>query len=79
MRPTPAPPRQHVGIRDGKIDALQIDQVSDVTDGSVADDRQNTQVVGVVEGLAEIGSVAHERALEQSAFVLQRALKRLKV
>ena len=58
---------EHVGIGDRKVDALQIDEVGDVADGAVADDRQHAQIVAVVERLAEVGGILGERALEQAA------------
>ena len=58
---------QHVGIGDRKVDALQIDEVGDVADRAVADDRQHAKLSRVVERLAEVGGIFGERALEQAA------------
>ena len=58
---------ENVGIGDGEVDALQIDEVGDVADGAVADDRQHAQIIAVVERLAEVGGILGEGALEQSA------------
>ena len=58
---------ENVGIGDGKIHPLQIDEVGDVADGAVADDRQHAHIIAVVERLAEVGGILGERALEQSA------------
>ncbi len=57
---------EHVGVRDREIDALQIEEVAHVSDGAIGDDRQHSQVLTVVEGLAEIGRILGEGALEQS-------------
>ena len=58
---------EHVGVGNRKIDALQIDEISDVADGAIADDRQHAQIIAVVECLAEVGGILGEGALEQSA------------
>jgi hypothetical protein len=58
---------ENVGVGDGEIDTLQIDQVRDVADGTVRHDRQDAQVVGVIERLAEVGGILREGAFEQSA------------
>ena len=58
---------EHVRIGDREIDALQIDQIADVADRAVADDWQHAQVVAIVQRLAEIGGIAHERSFEQAA------------
>ena len=58
---------EHIGLRDGDIDALQIQKVFDVADRAVRYDGQNAQVGRVVEYIADLGRKADERAFEQTA------------
>jgi hypothetical protein len=58
---------EHIGVGNGDIDALEIDEVADVADRPVAHDRQDPQVVRIIEGFAQIGRVANEGAFQQAA------------
>ena len=57
---------ERVGIDDRRIDAAQIEQRIQVLRGPARDDRQNMQVVPIVDHAGDLRSQADRRALEET-------------
>ncbi len=58
---------EHVGMRDGDVDTLEIEQVLDVVRGAGRHHRQDAQVVRAVEVARDLRGKAQERTFGQAA------------
>ena len=58
---------EHVGLRHRDIDLPQVEQIVQVGGGAVSDDRNDAQIVAVVEHLGELVGECHVGAGELSA------------
>ena len=58
---------QHVGLRHRDVDLLQIEQVVEVGGGAIGDDRDDAQIVAVVENLRHLVGERHVGARQLAA------------
>ena len=58
---------QHVGLGNRNVDAFQVKQILDIADGTIRDNRQDTQVGRVIEHFTDLCCKPNERAFEQAA------------
>src|SRR5262245_26383214 len=55
---------ENVGVRNRDVEAPQVEKIRDIFGRSIGDDRQDAEIVAVIESLAEFGRKADETALK---------------